>query len=267
MTQNLFRNPGFETGDDSFWELTHAGVMTIQSGTKKYGDYAAQVALDSMDKGYLYTKDYIPVDYGSLYIMSSWVYAVAGSYIYWRVSSYTDGLDVIESPSMTLVAAIAGWNLLQARYVPKAEVAYIKPAVVLYAVPGAGDYFVDTLVLKKAVMSEIVVIEDEIADVRNATGSGDTKEDSKYLYGAKEYFATLKVTALTGTNPTMDLDVCELDVYENERVLGTFAQLTGGASDERITLTKPSGQGIYLKYTAGGTVTDFDCYATVTGVV
>lgn len=110
-------------------------------------------------------------------------------------------------------------------------------------------------------MKDIVVTVLNVAD-ETATGDGGFVD----TIGARDHvdssaFFYLNCTSLTGTSPTMDVTIVA-SLSGTEFTVGTFTQLTA-ASTEKIEVTGcPSS--IKVVYTAGGTVTDFDC--TVTSV-
>lgn len=101
-----------------------------------------------------------------------------------------------------------------------------------------------------------------VATITDATGSGEgSKVDtigSRQHVGENARFF-LSVTSLTGTAPTMDVDItCTIGGVDY--VLGSFTQASG-ATTETITIANcPSG--VKAEYTAGGTVTDFDAVVT-----
>jgi len=102
-----------------------------------------------------------------------------------------------------------------------------------------------------------------VATIVNATASGeevavDTVGTRDLQTGDARFH--LNVTALTGTAPTMDLDITAT-IDSVDYVVGSFVQSVAGASVQSIVINQcPSV--VKIEYTAGGTVTDFD--ATVT---
>ena len=97
-----------------------------------------------------------------------------------------------------------------------------------------------------------------IATITNATASGETALERlaalKDRTGAKFRFV-LNCTSITGTSPTMDLDlVAEMDGADY--TLGSFTQVTAAGAQSIVVEAPP----LFVKvvYTAGGTVTDFD---------
>lgn len=77
-------------------------------------------------------------------------------------------------------------------------------------------------------------------------------------------FVTANVTSLTGTAPTMDIDVVA-EVGGVDIVVGSFAQFTAAGNQTIKIEGCPST--IKLVGTAGGTVTDFDAEFAATRLV
>lgn len=107
-------------------------------------------------------------------------------------------------------------------------------------------------------------IETQIANIVNATATGEAVPVE--TIGAREHQTAgallfLNVTSLTGTAPTMDVTVV-VTIDGVDFVVGTFTQ-AGGVTSEMISVAICPNL-LKVKYTAGGTVTDFD--ATVTCV-
>lgn len=105
-------------------------------------------------------------------------------------------------------------------------------------------------------------IETTVATITNVTASGEEAAvdtiGSRQSQGENARFF-LSVTSLTGSSPTMDVDITAT-IGGVDYVLGSFAQATG-ATTESITISLCPAV-VKVEYTAGGTVSDFDAVVT-----
>ena len=262
---NLIRNGGFETGDDSFWEHTGSGTFTVQSIEKAHGTYAGKLALLSGQQGELMSIDYHPVEHGELYNIVAYIKGSNAKPMYFKFYEYDGDLNLIRSTNVNSTECKTAFTAMYGDYSPSVECVYLRISVLFYALTVATDFYLDSVGLKRFITQNGVILTEKIADISDAVASSDTSGDRRYLRGFNTYYADMRCTSLTGTNPTCDITIVEKDRNGRERVLGTFAQLSG-AGDERISVNPPIGTGVYVKYVEGGTWTDCDFVVYLTGV-
>lgn len=93
----------------------------------------------------------------------------------------------------------------------------------------------------------------EVVTVPAATASG-TVEIPVSMLGVSTFRAFLVVSDVSGTNPTLDIDIEDSLNATNFNSIVSFTQATE-ATNEVKTYTTPFGDSLRLNYTIGGTDT------------
>lgn len=260
------RNRGLELGGISFWEVDIIGRLLIETGEVHRGAYSLKVTADStIHRAYLRHIDYIPVEAGDIIDMEVYVKGAAGDNVALMAERFDADLNNLETQSIKYTPFTGDWQSLRSQYIVDTGIAYCRLYLATYATAGAPITYIDDAsvsIFDRTKVGEMVI---EIADLTNKTASGNTSTDRFKMFGFRGYYAEIEVTSMTGTNPTCDLTVCEHDQYGNERVLGTFTQFNA-TTDQRVGIAAPIGDGMYVKYVMGGTVTDCDFKVSVIGV-
>lgn len=105
----------------------------------------------------------------------------------------------------------------------------------------------------------------KIADVKNATESGDTKDSPHWVMPFKEADFYLVGTKNAGTSPTLDVKVIKKFPYsDNWNEMITFTQLTDSGAECKEKAAN-IGENLAVSYTIGGTDPDwsFTVYAVL----
>lgn len=263
---NLIRNGGFERGDAEFWDVISDDTLAASTVMHLWGLYSGKITSVGTGTIRFATDDFLEVKPSAIVNLSFWVYGVAGKTMEVRIDKYNADGTSIGSETIISQSLYADWTSYTAQYTIDEEAIYIKVDFRILS-PGDGDvyYFDDvSLIHLDNVYPSLRVT--KIAQVQNAVASGDTTATKYYMLEFTDYYAEINCASLTGTTPTLDVDVCELDQVSNEVVLGSFAQIAAGGGDERISISNPIGKGMYVKYTEGGTWTDCDFEVSIIGV-
>lgn len=260
------RNRGLELGDTSFWEADIIGVLLIESTEVHRGAYSLKVTADpTIHRAYLRHTDYIPVEAGDIIDMEVYVKGAVGDNVAIMVERFDADLNSLETQSIKYTPFTGLWQSLRSQYVVDTGIAYCRLYLASYGTAGVPITYVDDAsvsIFDRSKVGEMVI---EIAALTDKTASDDTSTDRYRMFGFRDYYAEIDVTSVSGTTPTVDVEVCELDSYDNERILGTFTQFNG-VTDQRVGIAAPIGKGMYVKYVMGGTVTDCDFKVSVIGV-
>lgn len=260
------RNAGFERGDLSFWEVGLGATLELETGEVYRGSYSGKVTTATAPNAASVThSDMVAVEYGSIAAIATRIKMVAGDSVSIRARLLDADLNQIRVLNLKDISASGSWELLQSEYVVEKDVSYISFYLSITAGLGAAVEYIDSMYINILSLNDGVLGVIELCDLEDLTASGDTSADEHRMYGFRNYYAEVECTSLTGTNPTLDIEICETDQYDNERILGQFSQLSA-AGDQRVGIAAPIGKGMYVKYTEGGTWTDCDFKVSVIGV-
>lgn len=262
---NLMRNAGFERGDLDFWVSAGDGSAVVSDADPMYGTYHAVVTVAMGDGHALYSADYIPIVFGQIMVFNWYALSTGGGQTYARFYEYDSDLNLLATTDRRGGDASVSYKQYQAMLSPQPNTEYVRIGVYVYADEAPAVFKVDSCYASTLSGDDPLVYRIEIASIAGAVSSFNTSLTPYDMLGFDSYYADIDCTVLAGTNPTLDLTVCETDVYGNEKVLGTFAQLNA-VGHERITIDRPIGDGMYVKYVEGGTWTNCTFDVTVTGV-
>lgn len=261
---NMIRNGGFESGDMTFWTISGGGTVTIDDTNPKYGIYCLKAVASYGTAAIALNNDYVEVDVLQPVYASIWVKPSAQSDIALIIYEYDANLDQVGMTEHKLRSTTANHYQMVTMPIVGANTVYARVGIKCGAVMGLSDVYIDGVVLSTISHEKGSVVTSQIAELANLTGSGDTSGTPAHLMGFGSYQAHLNCTVCTGTAPTVDVSVCELDYYGREIVLGSFTQFNA-VGGETISINPPLGNGMYVKYTEGGVWTEVDMVIAVTG--
>lgn len=262
---NLIRNGGFETGDTRFWDMTAGVSFEADPLEQKYGTYSGLLSMTNVTGGSVQSGDYLEVEPYQILDFSAQILPNGFDTIYIYVREYTEDLSFIRNRTLWTGTPAAAWLNVASQIRLGGEVCYVQLRFYVEVNATPSEFNIDSVILNKVDMRQIPTKTVELCNLSNLTASGDTTDVLKDLYGFSTYYADIDITSLTGTTPTLDVEICEYDAYGNERVLGNFSQFDG-AGDQRVGVAPPVTGDIYVKYTEGGTWTDCDFRVTLIGV-
>lgn len=261
---NEIRNGTFERGDDKFWEIIGTGTLTISDSAPKHGTYHAEVYVASPNVVVLLASDYISVEFGQLLHVSYYITRDVQTEYATRFYEYDGALNLIKTTDRDHGYAPASYGKVCDMIKPAIGTEYIRVGVRLHDEEANNTASIDTCCAELIEGGSGQVYQLEALRVENKVAGGDSSATPLDMTGFTTYHADLDAGTVNGTNPTVDVDVCEKDCYDNERVLGSFTQLDA-AGDERIDISPPLYDELYVKYTEGGAWSDVDLRVTVTG--
>ena len=262
---NKLRNGSFERNSLDFWGAVAYANMIVVDTEQNEGAYSGQVTTTAIDTVTVRHNDNIEVVGGKLLYAEVYLKMDAGEEAALRLRYYDADLNYIGSSMSRILTGSGIWQKLGHGFKTISGAVYTSLEVRYYST-GIGDvFYVDSAYLELISVDELVLGGVELCQLYNIVATGDTADTPEFLGGYRVYYADIDCTSMTGTNPTMDVEVCELDEYSNERILGCFTQLTAVA-DQRVGISPPIGRGVYVKYTKGGTVTDCDFRVYLTGM-
>lgn len=262
---NLIRDGGFGRGDTKFWETIGDGVFSISDTGTMHGSYCGLLDLTIGDTLIVIPKDYIEIRFGQLLFANYYIKSSGGGVYTTKLYEYDGELNLIKTTDRPAGHYSAGYRQVQAMLNPTPATEYVRIGVQVYVEEDSPEIRIDTLYASLLNGEDALVYHVEMINSGMLIASGDTDDDLIDMLGFNDHFADIECTVLAGTNPTLDVDVVELDVYGNEKLLGSFTQLAA-IGHERISITCPIGTGMYVKYTEGGTWTDCRFKVTATGV-
>jgi len=262
---NLIRDGGFGRGDLTFWEAVGDGTLSISDVTPMHGLYCALLEIAMGDHLTALARDYIPVLFGQIIIANFYAKSDGAGYIYTRYYEYDGDLNLINTTDKPGGMNPLAYTQFQSMLNPLPNTEYVRIGMHAYADEGPVNAKVDSCYASVLSGDDPVTYRLEIASKTGIVSSGNTSGTPMDMLGFTTYTAEIDCTVLTGTVPKLDVTVVELDMYGNEVLLGTFAQLDA-AGHERIALDAPIGDGMYVKYVETGTWTNATFDVLVTGV-
>lgn len=259
MGKELVRNGGFETGDESFWDMM-SGTLEIQDTTKKRGSYAAKITVDdTFFLCLLLHKDMVVVEENKLFHVGAWLKNVDMSNIDIAIAFYDSGLSST-GVAQTVISksGVFDWTWLDEYILIPAEAAYAKIGIASTAGAANKYGYVDSVSFREVDLALIGVVTKPLFEVENETTSHTVNGTPVFSGFMREAEFFLKCTSLTGTSPTLNVKVQAYDPTVADWVdVVTFQELSTAGS-ERKTLLNGLGWKIRGVYTTGGTVTDCD---------
>lgn len=262
---NLIRNGGFERGTTEFWEHSGDGSFAVSDSGAKYGSYCGLLSLSPGNTATVIAKDYIPIRLGQLLFLNYYLKASAGGECTTKLYEYDGGLNLIKTTDSPCGAVPSSYKQYLDMLNPAPETEYVRIGMYFWSQEATNQIRIDAGYASLLNGTDALVYAVEIVSNLTRVASGDTSATPYLILGFDAYYAELECTTLAGTTPTLDVDICEVDQYGNEQVLGTFAQLSAAGS-ERIAITRPIGTGMYAKYTEGGSWTNCTFSISVIGV-
>ena len=261
---SLIRNGGFERGNTDFWELVSGGSLEISNISPLYGTYCGKFTGDGSYNSVLLSKDYIDVKPyqivdGVIYVKSA---SALSTYVIFY--AYDSDYSLITTEAGVWVSHDGTWKKLTRQFVVPEGCAYVRFGVDfhhatssdIFYVDGAGVEVFDT----DSGMSGAIVLQEVI----ECTSSGNTWVNSRYMTQYTTYWGILYVDYVSGTSPTLDVDIRETSPLGNSSLVASFAQMTA-QGEQKIDLPQCWGNGLYIDYTIGGTNPDFYFGVAVVG--
>lgn len=262
---NLIRNGGFERGNEDFWESSGSGAFSIDTGTPKHGVYCGLIEVNSGQNLTLLSKDYIPIRFAQKLFVSYYIKSDTSAAYRTVFYEYDDDLNLIATTNEDSMTSTGSYVQNESIFTPNSSTEYVRVAVYVVAMSATPHVRIDTCNVSMLEPTDRILYALEIADLSGVAASGNTSATPFNLLGFDEYYAEIDVTQVLGTTPTCDIEVCETDQYDNERVLGTFTQITA-VTDQRVGIARPIGKGMYIKYVVSGTTPQFTFKTSVIGV-
>jgi len=262
---NLIRDGGFARGDTKFWEHTGSGTFSIDGSEAKYGTYCGKMVVPAVEYGFLRAKDYIDIKFGQVLYLNYHIKAELQTYYATVFYEYDGDLNLINTTIIERGYVTTSYLYVEDVLLVLPASEYVRVAVRITDEEAETTAYIDSFMCIIMETGDAYACNRELCDLKLLTSSGDTSGTPIRLVGFAEYYAVIDCTRVDGTTPTLDVDIIELDVYDNERVLGSFTQLSA-VGDERISLLSPTGGDIYVKYTEGGTWTQCEFKVSLAGV-
>ena len=261
---SLIRNGGFERGNTDFWELISGGSLEISNISPLYGTYCGKfVSSGDMDEIIL-SKDYVEVSPYEIYNLIGYCKSASVRAVYPIFYLYDGDYSFIERIDGNVRWMDGTYQMMNSQLIVPVNTAYIRIGYRIHTSSSGEIFYFDATNLNR------VSIENSISGVlmllpeSNITATGNTWDNKQDMKQFSVYYAELMCLAVSGTTPTLDVTVYESDESGNEIELGSFTQVTS-ATEERIDLPHTSGNGMYLRYTVGGTDPAFDVSVMVVG--
>ena len=261
---SLIRNGGFERGNIQFWEVESGGTLEIDNTNQKYGNYCGKFTAAGTAGGVILSSDYVDVKPyqivdGILYMKSA---TTRQAYLIMHL--YDADYSLIDTQVGTYVANDGTYVEMQNQFIVPPGCAYIRFGVEINSSAAGEVFYFDGAGL------EIIGVEGgfcgvvELLPFDAYTASGGTYYSSKTMQQYSTYFAELYCNYVSGTSPTLDVEVREINWIGQWVSLASFTTVTA-AEDQRIDLPHCQGNQMYLIYTIGGTDPEFDFGVAVVG--
>lgn len=262
---NLIRNGGFETGGLDFWENAGAGTLTVTDADSRYGTYSGRIESSASQELIVQAADMLPVTPFTL--MSANIATKTSDFTSLDVRAvyYDSDYQYIGYERIGYITPTGGWDESAYPFVVLSNAFFCKIAIRCYALGAADVVLFDAVSLHEMTDAQLSFARVAFWQLSNLTASGDTSDDPYKAIGYHEYHAVIECDGLAGTAPTLDVNVCEKDPFGNERILGSFAQITATVGTETIAISKPLAGTMYVTYTEGGTWTDCDFKVAIYG--
>ena len=261
---SLIRNGGFERGNTDFWEVISGGTLEVSTISPLYGTYCGKFIANGTDDGVILSKDYIEVK--PYQILDVLMYMKSGTTVSASIVLYKYDADysLISKSWSDWVSNDGTFLELSTQVLIPKECTYIRIGID-FSVPANGDiFYLDGISANlidddSAITGGVVLLTHS-----NYTSSGSTDANKKSLMQFSSYYAELYCSSVSGSSPTLDVEVKGYN-YEGYNIsLGSFTTVTS-PTEERIDLPHCLGKQMYLVYTIGGTDPSFWVGVAVVG--
>lgn len=261
---SLIRNGGFEIGNLDFWEMETPGVLTQDDTDMNRGAGCAKLVSSGAGTEYMINRDYVKVAPFEMLILSGWVKSVHEEYFRLYAVEYDEDLNIIDSHLVAFKYTAVGYTQLTGEHIIGSEASYMRLQMAIQGSDADEVFFMDDASVSRFDPSGTSYKSERIADIDDATATDGTANDKRSMKGYDTYYADIRTSDVSGTNPTCDVVVYDYNDQAHGVVVGTFAQKTG-TEYERIALTSVTGSGFYIVYTIGGTTPSFDILVDIIG--
>ena len=264
---NALRNGGFERGTTDFWSTPEGGTLTVDNTNQLYGDYCGKFVSAGAYAQYVSHNDYIECKPREIVNVSGYVKSSSSASVGLILYVYDSDYAEIEKITLSTNSMDNTYQFFKSQYILPDDSSFIRVAYRLH-VPALDDVFyfdsisLDISSIDSSISGTITLHDAESSE----TASGDTSSDKKDMMQFSSYYAQLNVISASGSSPTLDVDVCELNSDGYEVVLASFPQQTNTGL---VTIDLPHTQGrqMYIKYTIGGTSPAFRFSVVVVGKI
>ena len=261
---SLIRNGGFERGTTDFWFLTSSGTLTVDNSNQKYGDYCGKyTAVGDLSEAIM-SSDYISCNPGDLINISGWINTPGTGQVALYTLLYDSDYSYVTYQELGLKDATGSYQLLSNQLLIPDNIGYIRIGYELIHPDISGVYYLDSLsyniITSDSALSGSVVLHEMSAETTN----GDSSDDKKDMMQFSSYYGLLDVTAISGSLPTLNAAIHEIDEFGTDIVIGTFTQ-TGEVGEERIDLPRAQGHQMYAVWNISDTDPSFTFGISVIG--
>ena len=261
---SLIRNGGFERGNTDFWEVITGGTLEVSSVSPLYGSYCGKFTANSGSGGTILSNDYIDVKPyqiidGILYIKST-----TTEQAYLSMYLYDADYSLIDIQYGSWVTNDGTYIKMNNQFRIPPECAYVRFGVQIHSSTSGDVFYLDggglEIINSDSAMSGVV----ELLPLSDYYASSGTYYLAKSMMQFSTFYAQLRCTFVTGTSPTLDVEVKEVDPFGQNTTLASFTTVTS-VTEERIDLPHCLGSNMFLVYTIGGTSPEFDFGVAVVG--
>ena len=261
---SLIRNGGFERGNTDFWEVLNNATFEVSTVSPLQGTYCGKITSPGSTYPVVLCADYIDVKPyqildGILYCKSATTRQVQTIAYYYDVD-----YSLISTETGQLVSNDGTYKLISGQFRVPAGCAYARFGIKIRTTYSGEIFYLDgaglEIIGSESALSGVI----ELLPYDTYTASGSTYYDAKSMMQFSSYYAGLNCYSVSGTSPTLDVTVKEVDIFNIEVVIGSFTTVTA-ATEERIDLPRCLGRQVYLSYTIGGTDPSFDLGISLVG--
>ena len=261
---SLIRNGGFERGNTQFWEVIQGGTLEIDNTNQKYGNYCGKFTASGTSGGAILSSDYVDVKPYQIVDTIFYMKTAASRSAYLILYTYDADYSFIESQTGVLITMDGTYKRLHDQFMVPAGCAYVRFGIKLYDSAPDEVFYIDGAGLDIVSSDGGLSGEMELLPYGAYTASGNTLYDADDMRQFSTYYAQLYCGNVSGTSPTLDVEIREQTACCHSLLVGTFSQFTA-AGDERIALNNAQGKWMYVTYTIGGTNPEFDFRVRVFG--
>ena len=261
---SLIRNGGFERGNTDFWEVIQGCTLDISNISPLYGTYCGKLTANGSASPIVMSKDYIEVK--PYQIVDAIIYMKSATTIqgYVVIYAYDADYSSIDSQMGNWVSNDGTYKTVSGQFIVPQGAAYIRFGLHLHNPTNGDVFYLDgaelDIIDNDSAISGVV----ELLPMDAYTSSGSTYYNARSMMQFSKYYAELYVDYVSGTSPTLDVEVKGVNIQGYGVSLGTFSTVTA-ATEERIDLPQCLGNQMYIIYTIGGTDPEFDFCVSVVG--
>ena len=261
---SLIRNGGFERGNTDFWEVESGGSLEISNISPLYGTYCGKFTANTTSDPVVLSSDYIDVKPYQIVDMVLYLKSAASKSCILTMHYYDADYTLIGTDYGNWTAMDGTWVLLNNQFYIPSGTAYIRVGFTIHS-PDVNDiFYIDgaglEIISDTGSFSGIV----ELLPFESYTASGGTYSSAKTIQQYTTYFAELYCNFVSGTSPTLDVEVKEINWKGQSCHIADFSTVTTDG-DYRIDLPHCWGNEMYVVYTIGGTDPEFDFGVVVIG--